>query len=140
MDNANQTNESNIDGTENAAQGLPQTSSLGRFGRWAKNIVYGFAGLVLLSLVMTIVSPEVAVAVSQYLPQDYQNSLFATSGSGGTCSAGMPVGGYSGGCSPMGSCCSADTSCGAMDAEDDALAMEIPALSLDAMLAGLNDQ
>lgn len=140
MDNANQTIESNIERTENSGPSSPPASSLGHFGRWAKNTVYGFAGLVLLSLVITVVSPEAAVAVSQYLPQEYQNSLFATSGSGAACSAGMPVGGYPSSCSAGGSCCSASTSCGAIDEVDESLAMDIPSLSLDTMLAGLNDQ
>ncbi|PQO36913.1 hypothetical protein C5Y96_07050 [Blastopirellula marina] len=139
MDNANQTTESNIEGTENAGQSSPQVASSGRMGRWAKNTVYGFAGLVLLSLVITVVSPEVAVAVSQYLPQEYQSTLFATSDSGGTCSAGIPVGGFNGSCCSHTSGCSAGTSCGAMDEVDQTLAVEIPSLSLDTMLAGLRD-
>lgn len=143
MDNANQTTESNINGTENAGQGSPAASSAGHLARWAKNSVYGFAGLTMLALVITVVSPEIAVAVSQYLPKEYQETIFASSASGGTCSAGMPVGGYSGSDPSMGSCCSAATSCcvpsTGLPVADESLAADIPNLSLDTMLAGLND-
>ncbi|MBA2113251.1 hypothetical protein [Bremerella alba] len=144
MENSNQTNESNNQTAEATGQGSPSTSSPGRLGGWVKNTAYGFAGLTVLALVITVVSPEVAVAVTQYLPKEYQETLFASSASSEACSAGMSVGVSSGCCpSTVASCCSAGTSCGAPSASseiaDDAFAVAIPSLSLDDMLAGLSD-
>lgn len=140
MENSNQMNESKYQ----AAESSPKVSNVRRLAHWAKNTVYGFAGLVLLALVITVVSPEVAVGVSQYLPKEYQETIFASSASGGSCSAGMPVGGYAGSCPSMGSCCGAPTSCCASGAAspmaDDSLAAEIPNLSLDTMLTGLEGE
>ncbi|QDU73317.1 hypothetical protein Pan97_02860 [Bremerella volcania] len=143
MENTNQTTESVQQGTEDAGQGSPPNPSTSRIGSWAKNTIYGFAGLVILALVITVVSPETAVAVSQYLPKEYQETIFATSATGETCSAGMPVGGYSGCCHAKASGCAAGSMSCPMSAEsevaDDSLAADIPSLSLDNMLAGLND-
>jgi len=143
MDNAHEPIEPAVKGTETAGEGSPAASSAARVGRWVKNTVYGFAGLVILALVITVVSPEVAVGLSQYLPQEYQQTLFATSGSGECCSAGIPVGGYNGCCpstaatgSSIPSCCASGP---AAVANDETLAADIPSLSLDTMLAGLSD-
>ncbi len=151
MENTNQTNDSNIDntpnqGTEAAGQGSPAAVSNGRVGRWVKRSVYGFAGLTVLALAITVISPETAVAVSQYLPKEYQETIFATAG-GDTCSAGMPVGSYQGSCPSMGSCGSGAPSCCSMSpaaaspemAAGDNLAADMPSLSLDTMLAGISD-
>ena len=147
MENANQTNDSNIDsapnqGTEAAGQGSPGISTPGLVGRWVKRTVYGFAGLAVLALAITVISPETAVAVSQYLPAEYQQTIFATAG-GDTCSAGMKVGSFQGSCPSMGSCGSGAPSCCSMSpapvSAEDNLAADIPNLSLDSMLAGVND-
>lgn len=144
MEDSNQTNGSNNPGTETTTQGSPSAASSGRFGRWAKGTVYGFAGLVVLALMITVVSPETAVGLTQYLPQEYQETIFASAGSGGTCSAGMPVGSYGGCCPSMAGSCSSGSSCGAPSASgevvDESLALGAPALSLDTMLAGLGDE
>lgn len=140
MEDTNQTPQSNNLGAETAAQGSPSSS---RLGRWAKNTVYGFAGLMVLALVITVISPESAVAVSQYLPKEYQETIFAAASDGQTCSASMPVASFSGCCQAKASCCSAGpTSCplsGAEEATGDIVAADIPSLSLDNMLEGLND-
>jgi len=140
MEDTNQTTESHNPGTETATQGSP---TAGRLGRWVKNTVYGFAGLAVLALVITVISPESAVAVSQYLPKEYQETIFASAGDGQTCSAGMPVASYSSCCQAKTSCCSAGpTSCpmsGAEESTDEVLAVDIPSLSLDNMLEGLGD-
>lgn len=144
MENANQTHESNNPGTETSLQGSLEGPANGRLGRWAKGTVYGFAGLVVLALGITVVSPETAVGLTQYLPQEYQETLFASAGSGGTCSAGMPVGSYGGGCcqATAGSCGAGAAGCpasAATEGADETLAATMPALSLDKMLAGLSD-
>lgn len=153
MENANQTNDSNIDhtpnqGTEAAGQGSPAISTPGRVGRWVKRTVYGFAGVIMLALAITVISPETAVAVSQYLPKEYQQTIFATAG-GDSCSAGMTVGSFQGSCPSMGSCGSGAPSCCSMSpapvtaspgmTAEDSLAADIPSLSLDHMLAGVSD-
>lgn len=145
MEDKNQPIESLSQGTETAGEGSPSAQPAARVGSWIKNTVYGFAGLVILALGITVVSPETAVAVTQYLPKEYQETIFASAAPSGTCSAGMPVGGYAGGscCPSMATSGSTGTSCcpasAGSEVVDESLAADIPSLSLDTMLAGLSD-
>ena len=122
----------------------PAASPRNPSGRWAMNTVYGFAGLVMLALVITVVSPDAAVAVSEYLPQQYQETLFAAMGANPkTCSAGTPVASFGGCCPSQGGSCGAGSSCGGAPAGspeemDDMLVANLPVLSLDDMLQGVN--
>ena len=111
--------------------------------RWMMNSVYGVAGLVMLALVITVVSPETAVAVSRYLPENFQQSLFATvSGSHRCCGKGSrthqtsPV--PTGACGSSGeSTCPVAGTC-PLDTEMAVAEIDFMPLSLDEMLAGID--
>ena len=145
MENQNQSIEPNQQPAETTAAASTASPALGSIGRWTKRTIYGFAGLIVLALFITVISPETAVAVTQFLPKEYQQTIFASAGSGQSCSAGKSVGSYTGsGCCPsMASSCSSGTSCCPASAEaevvDETFAVDIPNLSLDTMLAGVSE-
>ncbi|GAA4429654.1 hypothetical protein [Bremerella cremea] len=124
---------------DNASTGCQHRSAT----NWMMKSAYGIAGLVMLALIITVVSPETAVAVSRYLPENVQQSFFAATSTNHRCCGKGPRTNRTVPVSTGASCslgegtCPADSCC-PMDMPMTATGADFMQLSLDEMLAGVD--
>lgn len=106
-DNSAETPINNNEVPKEGGQPACESCSTGSVGRVLKNSAYGVLVVAFGALIFTAISPETAVAVSQYLPDGVQQTIFGSPASGscgGSMSANLPL-------TSFGSCCASQATC-----------------------------